>query len=380
MRFPDDDGLPLWAFILVIFLTVGTIALVFFVVWRKCIRRKGVPKPVTLSVPESPVRKISIRRGQIIRASCNMSLTGSRFGEASSGQSQHQSPQWPEATCLDGEKDHAQKLGYHYSARSVPSFEDHPTTTPRRSWSDVIRRHSRVGLTSDEESIRTSYISFPMDLPKLSIMMSKPEPSNIDRQWLDSPALPSPITPITLPQTPKHVALSYSRPRLPSSQAPVPRVPPKYRISRYREELNSICSRKQRDSRMLDGRFTSSRSPSPGLRLSAATGSSFLQAWSNVYRDWVVVSEAPSSSSSEPAKPTAHHIDRISMAESANDRRSVVSSPSSTMMLSTKALSAVSSTHSCGTTSGRSERREGSKGLGKPLSSTMEERSWLVEN
>ena len=354
-----------------------------------------MPKPVTLRVPESPVRKISIKRGQIIRASCNMSLTGSRFGGVSCGQSQNLSPQWPETAYLDGNNDEVQKLGYHYAARSVPSCEDYPATTPRRSWSDVIRRHSRVGLASDEESIRTSYISFPMDLPKLSIMLSKPDPSDIDRQWLDSPALPSPIipvtlpqtpkqpiTPITLPQTPKHIASSsYSRPRIPSKQVPQPPVPPKYRISRYREELNSICSRKQSDSRILDGRFSYSRSPPPGVRFSATTSSSFLQAWSNVYRDWLVVSEGPPSSS-QPAKPTSYHIDRISVADSAsesvNDRRSIVSSPSSTPMLSAKAMSAVSSTHSGGTTSGRSEKRKGSKSVGKPLSSMMEGRSWFV--
>jgi hypothetical protein len=376
MRFPDDDGLPLWVFILVILLTAGTIAVVLFVVWRKYIRRKSVPKPAMLSVPESPVRKISIRKGQIIRASCNMSLTGSRFGGASFGQSQHLSPQWPETPYLDGNKNDVQKLGYHYSARSVPSLEDHPATTPRRSWSDVIRRQSRVGLPSDEESIRTSYISFPVDLPKLSIMLAKPDLSNTDRQGLDSPMLPPPITAITFPRTPKLAASSYSRPRLPSKQVSVPPVQPKYRISRYREELNSICSRRQRDSRIIDGCFPSSRSPSPGYRFSATTSSSFLQAWSNVYRDWLVVSEGPSSS--EPAKPTSCHIDSVSIAESASksmdDSHCDVSLPSSTPMLSTKAMSAVSSTHSCGTT------REWRKSVGKPLSCMMEERSWLVEN
>jgi hypothetical protein len=382
MRFPDDDGLPLWVFILVISLTAGTIALVLFVVWRKCIKRKGVLGPVTLIVPESPVRKISVRRGQIIRASCNMSLTGSRFGGGSYAQSQRPSPQWPGSPYLDGNQNEVQKLDYHYSARSVPSFEDYPTSTPQRSWSDMIRRQSRVGLASDEESIRASYISFSVDPPKLNTTLSKPDLSNIDRRWLDSPALLSPVTPVTLPRTPKVAVSTYLSPRLLSEHAPMPLLPAKYRISRYREELNSVCSRKQNDSKRPDRCMSSSLSQSPGYRFSAATSTSFLQAWSNVYRDWLVVSEGPSSD--QPAKPTSNHIDRVSIADSAaeslGDRQSDVSLPSLNPLLSTKSMSAVSSTHSCGTTSGRSDRREGGKALEKPLSSMMEERSWLVEN
>lgn len=382
MRFPDDDGLPLWLFILVILLTIATLAVVSYVVWRRCSRRPKKQDCFPPEISESPVRKISVKRGQIVRASWNELLTRSRFGYgASREQSRRPSPQWPETAYSSERYDRFQKPSFNSATRSMPNAQDDPRFAPRWSWSDFVPRRNRFGSTSERESIRASYISFSMDHQQLAPTMSKPPSLNFERDWLDSPTPLPPMTPPTLPRTPTNSAPCHVSTRTASNYAPVPRLPSEYRISRYGEDNISASSKTQRRSQKADSRFSSIWSRPQGHRPSAATRESFLQEWSNTYRSWLVYPE--SLSSNVPVKPTSSHVEVISVmgsaSEASGESEMNVSLPSMTAARSTVSVSPISRTDSCGTDSVRSHRKERGRPFVEPLKSGKGGRSWLVE-
>ncbi|KAF7503287.1 hypothetical protein GJ744_004009 [Endocarpon pusillum] len=382
MRFPDDDGLPLWLFILVILLAIATLAVVFYVVWRRCIRRPKKQDCGSQEIPESPVRKMSVKRGQTVRASWNESLTGSRFGYgAIREQSGRPSPQWPETAYSSERYDRFQKPSFNSASRSMPNSQVDPRFASRWSWSDFARSRSRIGSTSERESIRASYISFSMDHQQLEPTISKPPSPNFERDWLDPPTPLPPMTPLTLPRTPTDSTPCHVSTRTMSNYAPVPRLPSKYRISRYCEDNISASSKTPRRSQKADSRFLSIWSRPQGHHSSAATREIFLQEWSNTYRSMLVYPE--SLSSNVPVKPTSSHVEAISVTDSASEALAEsemdVSLPSTTAARSIVSVSPISRTDSCGTDSVRSHRKERGRPCVEPLKSRKEGISWLVE-
>ncbi len=382
MRFPDDDGLPLWLFILIILLTTVTLAVISYVVWSKCIRRPKKQDSSSPDTSEGPVRKISVKRGQIVRASWNESLTGSRFGYAASREhSRHPSSQWPETAYSVRRYDGFQKPSFNSSMRSLPIAEDRPQCVPGRSWPDFVRMRNQIGLASGRESIRASYVSFSSDHQQADTTISKPPFPNFERDWLDSPTPLPPMTPLTLPRTPNS-APCHASSQTPSNYAPVPRLPSEYCISRCGEDDFSASSTAQMHSQEENLRFSSFWSRPHGYSSSTVTRESFLQAWSNVYRSWLVYPESPSSS--KPVKPTTSHVEVVSVTDSASmaldEPKRNVSLPYSTAARSTLSISPVSRPDSCGTDSVRSYRLETGRPFVEASRSRKQEISWLVES
>jgi hypothetical protein len=386
MRFPDDDGLPLWLLILIILLTTATIALVAFVVWLKCIKRPRRLRHLSSGTSESPTRKISFRKGHIVGSSSIFSPMGPRFGSGTRHeQSRRLSNQWPGTAQFDENHENVEKLGYQYSACDVSSFGDSPIGVPQRTWSDVLRRQSSAGLKrpdvclTDEESVRASYISHCGDcIERLDRTYSRRQLSQIEPPSLDSPASLSPLTP-------QHQVFNRTNFRLLSKYAAIPPLPAAYRVPRHREESTSRINSKQGDSRSSDRPSSSSYCGVPQGQewpSSALTRESFLQAWSGAYHGWLVKPETPSSSSA-PANPylrKASHADVISIngsaSESSDDSGIDISLPSSTPILSP---SPVSRPHSLGTSPSPSDRKHRGK-IARTKPRTGQDRiSWLVD-
>jgi hypothetical protein len=387
MRFPDDDGLPLWLFILIILLTTTTIALVAFVVWLKCIKRPRRLRHLSSGTSESPARKISVSKGHIVGSSSNFSPMGPRFGSgASRGQSRHLSNQWPGTAHFDENHENFEKLSHQYSACDVPSFGDSPIGVPQKTWSDMLRRQSSAGLKrpdvclADEEIVRASYVSHCGDcIQRLDRTHSRRQMSQIEPPSLDSPAPLSPLTP-------QHPVFNRTTFRLLSKYAAIPPLPAAYCVSRHREESTSRINSKQGDSRSLDRPSSSSYSGVPQGQewpSSALTRESFLQAWSSAYHGWLAKPETPSSSSA-PANP---HLRKASQAdvmsingstsESSDDSEIDISLPSSTPILSP---SPVSRPHSLGTSPSLSDRKYRGK-IARTKPRTGQDRiSWLVDS
>jgi hypothetical protein len=391
MRFPDDDGLPLWLFILIILFTTAIIALIAFVVWRRCTKRPRRPKHLSSGASESAVRKTSFRKGQIVGSLLNLSLTGPRFGSgASREKSRHPSNQWPGTAYFDENQENVEKLGYQYSACDVSSFGDSSIRVPQRTWSDVLRRQSSAGLKRpdacllDEENVRASYVSHCGDcIESLNRTHSRRQMSTIKPPSLDSPAPLPPLTPLTLPRTPQHPVLNRTTFRLLSKYAAIPPLPA---VSRHREESTSRRNSKQRDSRSLDW---PSSPPYCGVPQgqecpsSALTRESFLQTWSSAYHGWLAKPETPSSNSA-PANPDlreASHADVMSINGSASEKSEDsgidISLPSSTPILSP---SPVSRPHSLGISPSPSDRKHRGK-IARTKPRTGQDRiSWLVDS
>lgn len=356
MRFPDDDGLPLWLFILIILLTAVSITLILFVVWCKCIKRSRKLEPLSSEISNCPERKISARNGQIVRASWNVSLTGPRFGSGMSRQQRRRpSHQWPGTTCVEGHHESIEKPSYHQSPYDADSLEDQAASVRGRSWSDLVRRqNSPAWRPRDEESIRASYISLRPDKSQL-----EPGTSKLESQWLDSPTLISPITPFTLPRTPHSPARHPATLQSLSRYATVPLPAKAYRISRYCEGINPLTSTNQTHSNKLESRSPRCHPQSQACRSSTTTRESFLHAWSSAYHGWLSDPDIPSGSA--PTRPVHFDVMPITdlASETSEDHEADISLPSLTPVVSIRSRSPVSRPHSFGTSLSNAEKKEG---------------------
>jgi hypothetical protein len=396
MRFPDDDGLPLWLFILVFIISIVSLALVLFVVWRKCLKRSSGLGVLSFGVIEPPDRKMSVRKGQTVRSSSKISLTGPKFGVgASHHQSRCPSSRWPETAYVDGSHENVHKSGNRHSFANAPSSGDHSASAIRR-WPDFVRGlrttdlKTPVDFPADEENLRASYTSDSGGLVRtLDEEHPKLKWSNIEPLTLNSPAPLSPITPLTLPRTPRSTHLSLVKLKRISRLAAVPPLKP-HRVPRYREEIASTCSTKQTDARKLESRFSRSHygghSQSREYRSSAATSTSFLQAWSGAYHDWLVHPERPSGNSSTTSDvPRPSHIgDLVPVTnpslKSEDEYGRDVSLPSQTPISFNGSISPVSHALSSETTSIRSEREKSGEVSGRMIQVRETEISWLVDD
>jgi hypothetical protein len=398
MRYPDDDGLPLWLFILVILLSTATIVVILLIVWLKYVKRSSKLKAWRSCISEQPIRQVSVRKGQLVPASWNNSLSGPDFDLGDSRQpNRHPSHQWPETAYFDEPFRKGQAYGLARSMLDDARPEDAFDELLRRTWSGLLRFQSIAGSgvsvhsSTDEESLRPSCISEWAEFTRrLQETHSKPTLSKLEPLMLESPAPLSPITPLTLPRTPRIAASGPTGLQLPPHYPALPSLPGKvYRASRYREDLGLVRrSLKQRTSIRLDRRLSSPHrtySQPSGCRSSTASCESFLQAWSGAYRDWLIYPKT--ASSSEPAKPdlsTLCHVDVISIggteSEADDEREMNVSSPSTTSILFTDVRSLVSRTRSPATLSTRSDVNERRTGLEEMKRTRREEISWLVDH
>jgi hypothetical protein len=375
MRFSGHGSLPLWLFILIILLSAVSIAVVLFAVWRKCIKRKRERRHLLSDTSELPERKISIRRGHIIRASRKVSLTGPRFGE----QSRPPSHQWPETFYLDRHHANVQKHGNPQSVHHTLGLEDDAANTPRRSWLDMFRGQG----STDEESRATPSIFDPVEhVYKLDSVHFQSNRSNPQPPVLDCPIVLSPITPLILPRTPRYPPVYPTNLQQFQKTEAVTSCPPKaYRKSRYHEEFGRGTDMKRRDSTRLNSRLLSCYL-SIGSRSSAMTTESFLQVWSRAYCGWLSHPDSPLTST--PTKSNSTHVDVVSTddwtTEASDESERPISLPSSRLLSSTGSISAISGTDSLETRSSHVAREQGGKALCKRARIRDVEISWLIDD
>jgi hypothetical protein len=397
MRLPNEDGLPVWLFILVILLALASIALILFIVWCKCFRRPNGIRSLSSSISEPPRSKVNVRKGKIIRASWNISLTSPRFGRgAARQQSKQPSPQLPQTTQSAEAFGNYEKPSHHHFMREDTPAEHNFRHLPQQSWRELLRRHNNAGLRTsasvspDVESARPSYISDSVELAQNSDeVQRRPQASRTESLWLDSPTPTSPITPIAMPRTPRNRALRPTSLNVLADNGALPPLPAKvYHIPRYREGNNPCRIAQHRDSRNLDQRSSLSRhdfSKSHKYRSSTATNKSFLQAWSSVYGHWLANPESSSSSHAKEATiPTSSDVDVAAnkgpVSEDGYDQGRNISLPSLTQMLSIDSKSRVSRNYSVSSISSISDRGEKGRNLGRNSQGIREEISWLIDD
>lgn len=264
MRVPNNGGLSLWLFILVILLSTMALALVAFGVWRKCIKRSKRMKPSPISELEPSACRMYVRKGQIAPSPWASPAAQRNDYEPNSEQSQPQSPQFPEKIYRAG-RDNTEKPSYRYSVADLSACKKRSDRSPRRSFYDMLRIHNSAtlkrsaGLPS-HEVIRASYISdHSIDaIRNVDETDSKRTISHVAPSHLDSAAPSSSVTPLTLPRTPQHCPPHRTAFQLLSKYAPITPLPVPYRLSRYPAGIKSIEKRKERDSRGLCPRRSSS--------------------------------------------------------------------------------------------------------------------------
>lgn len=396
MRFPNHDGLPLWLFILVILLASTTLALVAYVVWRKCIKQPRKVEPSSASEFEPSDCRFYLRKRQIARSSWMSPAARRNNCGPNRGHSQFYSPQCPEKAHHSGRDDNPEMMGYRYSVRDLASCEKSPNHNPRRSLSDMLRRHHSVTLNRSaalpsHEEIRASYISdHSIDATRnIDEIDSKRTISAMEPPRLDYPALLSPLTPLTLPRNPQHHPLHPTAFQSLSKYASIPPLPAPCRLSRYSAGIRSMKKRKERDSRSLCPRLSSSPcdlTQSHPCRPPTVTRESFLQAWSNASHGWVQQPEAPlyiplsSSESTEPKGKKAPQVDLVSISDAqsqiSDEHEMEVSLPSCTPITSN---SPVSRTQSVGERSTRSDRKQMGRNLSEDSRTKGEQISWLTD-
>jgi hypothetical protein len=397
MRFPDDDGLPLWAFVLVILLTTISAALIGFLVWRKCTRRSNRRTLKSLEGLEPPERQVSVKKGKLVRASWNFSLTGSKFGQGSTHKhSPSHSHQWPETPYFTGHLGSEKSPSMVHSAQDMNGLRSHQSHLHHASWSRILQRESRgglridVGRLQDEESPRQFCISdWLKQAQELSNIKSR-IPVALKTPRLDSPPLLSPITPLTLPRTPRNQEVFPTSLPLFSNAADIPPMPAMpYPSSRYVDASRPLPDLPFKEIQQFASRFSSSShydtSHFDQYHSSTATTDSFLNAWSSAYHEWLARSDT--SASSLPFKegmPRVSHIETASIAspvpEADDEHETNASWPDLTPVVSAESALPMQQAESFVTISTESDKRgrSGNKCARPPL--MRGERSWLEDS
>lgn len=303
--YPDRDGLPLWLFVLVILIATFSVAIVSFVLWRKCIKRHRRQVSVSSSGSDLPARKVSVKKGRIVRASWNVSLTGPRFGSASSPETNRQARQWPRPVSAELSPRSQDHESFEYFKQEASRKNENPSFLTR-PWSGLSRKPTAstkrsLSFSRNRRSFRPSYIS-ESAATEPEIYEKGPQATVTEIQpisWLDSPRPFSPIAPLTLPRISCDVPPPTSSfLKSPDRLSPHSAVPPKplrtYQISRQDDIFCAKPRRHQRNSSTLDPGW-----PIPDLeaqqqqRSSAASNRSFLQEWSSVYYRWLARPSSP---------------------------------------------------------------------------------------
>lgn len=393
-----DSSLPVWLLIVVVLLGAACIALILLVVWRKCLKQPRGLESYPPGTPGSPVHKVFIEKGQLVRASHDTSLTGTTLRSGWSVQHcQHLSRQCPESTFCKEQFQTSQRLADHCSTHEVSSPTENYRGASRWSWSDLLRvpssaswRTSR-GRSFDEENPRFSYRSDSVNSFQMpGKTYSKPKLSNIQPLRLDCPAPLSPITPLTIPRAPRYPAspaLLRMNSKLLSEVETVPQVPANaYQIAQHRQGIVSRNDTKRR-SRTLDQRLSAYCGflQSSGYRTSSATTESFLKAWYSSYCDWLARPETSSAgASANPDMPTSSHLDMVSITDisSKNKEHEVdISLPSLTPIGTNQSISPIPPSILCSeTVSIQSNRIWNGANTNRKSQTTSEEISWLVDH
>ena len=384
MGFPADDDLPLWLFILVVLLSIASIAVVLLVVWLKCVKRSSRLKRWPSGTCEEPVRRGPVRKSQIVRVSWNNPLTRNGFRLAENRRhSRSHSYQWPEIAYSGESSGDDQKSVFHHSMLVDTRAGDDVNNFPLRSWSALLENQSNNGSresvhgSTDEEYLRSSYISDCTDLTHgLEIASSKLKMSEFALPMLDSPAPLSPITPLTLPLSPQITALRPTSSQLLPQYAALPPLPAKvYRASTYRKDPNFRRSLQQRHSTRLNLHQYPLE-----CRSSDPARDSFLQARSSTYRDWLVYPNTQlGSTSTKPDLPKTCHVDVVSIAEVKPELDDKHRADTPATILFTDSGSSLLRSHSSATMSTSSSTKETYWILDAPKQTGREDISWLID-
>ncbi len=371
--------------------------MVILVLWLRFSKRASRRKLWSSDISEQPARQVSVKKGQLVRTSWNTSLTGPVFGlEETRQQNPRPFRQWPESTLssefFGDDQELCLRHSMQFNTQTLSFFDE----LPRRSWADSLSMQSSAGwresedILTDEEGLRRSYVfDWAVFTNELEKAHARPELLKIEPPSIDSPAPLSPITPLTLPRSPRNAAsCPTSSPPLPQYPALPPRPVEVHRASRYREKLGSTRQRKQRSSTMLNPSLVSHHRTRPqlsGRRSSIASSPSFLQAWSDVYRDWLDLPKTLSSSRSAKKDPPAScHVDVVSLAETNLEAEegyeADASLPSSKSTVLTDDRSLVSRTHFSATSSTIPNRKTRRSNLEETKQTRRDEISWLVDD
>lgn len=388
MKLPDEDGLPVWAFIMVMLLTTLTLALVAYAVWRRCVRPSRGVEHLSSSVHEPPECKVYVREGRIARFSGAPPPARTYGGRPSSKQSPAYSNQWPQKAYSDGHDENQQELSNHYPV------EQDVGGTVRRSRPDVLPRECSValkdspGLPSHEE-IRSSYISSDsIDVfQNVEEISPKPNSSGSEPPHLDCPTPLSPFTPLALSRLSQHSELGPTTLRLLSKYGSIPPpLPAAYRLSRYRDRINSARTSKHSNSKRRDSRFSLLHGDAQlthGHCSPAVTRESFLQAWSNACQGLRAHPEAPppSREPAEASRTKKCHVNVVQIMDTeskTSDEQGVDISPLSSASITS--ASPVSRTQSFGASSTWSAREKSDRTPGKGCRNRQEQISWLIDH